>query len=53
MAPNPLTDELSAEAKAELAATFRAMRARFEAFDAPRISVRRIRNRRDPWELRG
>lgn len=49
--PNPLTDELTADAKAELSATFAAMRARFAAFDAPVVRVRR-KHRRDPWGMR-
>jgi hypothetical protein len=50
--PNPLTDELTGEAKAELAAVFASMRSRFDAFDTtPVVRVRRS-HRRDPWELR-
>jgi hypothetical protein len=50
--PNPLTDELSDEAKAELAATFAALRARLGGYD-PQFHVRiRRMSRRRPWELR-
>jgi hypothetical protein len=49
--PNPLTDELTDEAKSELSAVFASMRSRFAAFDAPVVRVRR-KHRRDPWELR-
>jgi hypothetical protein len=47
--PNPLTDELSPEAKAELAAMFAAMRAQFIG-SAPKDRV--LMQRRRPWELR-
>nr|WP_165964942.1 hypothetical protein [Mycobacterium eburneum] len=46
--PSPLTDELSPEAKAELAVTFAAMRAWFDRLDKPRVQRRA---RRQPWEL--
>jgi hypothetical protein len=48
--PNPLTDELSDESKAELSAMFAAMRARFGEYDpAFAIRLRRIASRRRPW----
>jgi hypothetical protein len=53
--PNPLTDELSPEAKAELAAVFAAMRSHFVDFDTEvqhRFNRRLVAHRRDPWELR-
>ena len=47
--PNPLTDELSAEAKAELAAIFADMRRRLDAiWEPPRKPWRR-----QPFERRG
>ncbi len=47
--PNPLTDELTPEAKAELAAIFAEMRARFRDYD-PAFQVKVNRARR-PWEV--
>jgi hypothetical protein len=50
--PNPLTDELTPEAKAELAATFREMRSQFAAFDTASVVRVRRKHRRDPWDMR-
>ena len=49
---NPLTDELSDEAKAELAATFADLKRQLGKFDpALRVQVSRISSPRRPWEL--
>jgi uncharacterized protein with von Willebrand factor type A (vWA) domain len=49
--PNPLTDELTPEAKAELAATFAAMRRAVAPFDVERVARVRRKHRRDPWDM--
>ena len=49
---NPITDELSDDAKAELAAVFAEMKARYEAFDRDlqlKINNLRARGYR-PWD---
>lgn len=50
--PNPLTDELTDEAKAELAATFADLKRQLGKFD-PRMQVyvNRIASPRRPWEV--
>ena len=53
--PNPLTDELSPEAKAELAAVFAALKEQFGPLrlrrsDRPHTLLQRSARR--PWELR-
>jgi hypothetical protein len=49
--PNPLTDELSPEAKAELAAMFADLKQRF--FPIGPVQLRRAnRSSKRPWEMR-
>lgn len=50
--PNPLTDELTDDAKAELSAMFASMRRAFADYDTAAVVRVRRKHRRDPWDLR-
>jgi hypothetical protein len=51
--PNPLTDELSDDAKAELAAQFADLKQRFFPIDPVQVRrANRSRTSKRPWEMR-